>query len=327
MHAQPLLRLLAALAGIAVGITAQAQAPSASDPVLVENATVQIRRGDYERELERLPAEIRGGFGNSERRVNDLLRRMLIERTLAAQARADKLPDKPEYALRVAAEIDKLYAQLKILDVERAAEADFETRRAVFEARARELYTVDKAKYTTPEQISASHILFETKSRSKEAAEKLAHDAQAKLAAGADFNKLALEVSEDGSAKRNSGRLGWFGLQEMDPAFAKAAFALKQPGELSPPVLSSFGWHLIRLDDRRPGRTMTYEEARGVIMAELREKHVNDRREAFVQTVRNDPTIRANRDAIDALVIRVDTNELRRQIDKVAPGAMAPPSK
>jgi parvulin-like peptidyl-prolyl isomerase len=239
----------------------------------------------------------------------------------------DKLPEKPEYAPRIAEEIDKLYAQLKIIDVERTAEAVFEARRSVFESRAKELYTVDKAKYTVPEQISASHMLFETKSRPKEAAEKLARDAQAKLAAGADFNKLALEISEDGSAKRNSGRLGWFGFQEMDPAFAKAAFALKQTGEISPPVLSSFGWHLIRLDDRRPARPMTFEEARVPIMAELRTKHVNDRREAFLQTVRNDPTIRANRVAIDALVTRVDTDEVRRQIHQVAPGAMAPPSK
>ncbi|HEX4885495.1 MAG TPA: peptidylprolyl isomerase [Casimicrobiaceae bacterium] len=322
------LAFIAAVALSAVGIDARAQGqPAASDPVLVENSTVKIRRSDYERELERLPPEIREGFANSERRVNDLLRRMLIESTLATQARADKLPEKPEYAARLAAEMDRLLAALKILDVEKAAEADFEARKASFEVRARELYTVDKAKYATPEQVQASHILFSTKTRSKEEAEKLAREARATIAAGADFSKVARDVSEDPSAKTNGGSLGWFARGVMDRAFEDAAFALKGAGEVSPPVLSSFGWHLIKLEGRRVAQPRTYEEVRDQIMAELKAKHVADRRDAFVATVRSDPTIRANREAIDALVVRVDPESVRRKVLDAAPGAMAPPSK
>ena len=325
MHAKPLPRLAAALAGIAAAAVALAQSPI--DPVLVENATVQIRRSDYDRELERLPAELRAGFAANERRVSDLLRRLLLERTLAAQARAEKLPEKPEYAARLATETEKLVAQFKIAEVERLAGADFDARRASFEARARELYVVDKAKYAAPEQISASHILFETKSRPKEEAEKLARDAAAKLAAGADFNKLAREISEDRSAKTNNGQLGWFTHGEMDPAFAKAAFALKQTGEVSAPVLSTFGWHLIRLEGRRPPAQQAFEDVRDAIMAEQREKYVNDQREAHVAKLRNDPTIRPHREAIDALIVRVDPDVVRRKVEEVSPGALGLPAK
>ncbi len=327
MIARILSRAVLALAALVAAAPVPAQPAPADDPILVENALVQIRRSDYERELERLPEDLRPGFRNNERRVNDLLRRMLIEGTLAAQARAEKLPEKPEYAARIAAEVERMLAQIKIVEVEKAAAAEFDARRASFEARARELYTVDRAKYATPEQVMASHILFDVKSRSRDEALKLAQEAQAKIAAGADFNKLAREISDDRSARNNFGRLDWFARAEMDPAFAEAAFALKQAGDTSPPVLSSFGWHLIRLEGRRPAQQRSFEEVRETIMGELRQKYVNEQREAFVAKLRNDPTIRAHREAIDATVIRVDPDAVRRRVGETAPGAMAAPAK
>jgi peptidyl-prolyl cis-trans isomerase C len=300
---------------------------AADDPVLVEAGTVTIRRSDFQREVERLPPDIRAGFANSEKRVNDLIRRMLLERMLAAQARAEKLDTRPEFAARFAAEQERLYAQLKIAEVEAVAAAAFDARRAQWEPRAREIYLVDRAKYATPEQVSASHILFDTKSRSGDEARKLAADARAKAAAGADFNALAREVSDDRSAKSNGGQLGWFTFGEMDPAFAKAAFALTQSGELSQPVQSSFGWHVIRFDGRRPAVQKPFEEVRDPILAELKQKYIDEQREAAVAKLRNDPAIRANREAIDALVIRVDADTVRRAVQQQAPGATAPPAK
>jgi len=138
---------------------------------------------------------------------------------------------------------------------------------------------------------------------------------------------LAREISEDRSAKANGGQLGWFTFGEMDPAFAKAAFALSSTGELSQPVQSSFGWHVIRLEGRRPAVQKSYEEVRDAILAELRQKYVDEQREAAVAKLRADPTIRANREAIDALVTRVDQDAVRRAAQQQAPGATAPPSK
>jgi len=300
---------------------------AADDPVLVEAGAVTIRRSDFQREVERLPPDIRSGFANSEKRVNDLIRRMLLERMLAAQARAEKLDTRPEFAARFAVEQERLYAQLKIAEVEAVAAAAFDAQRALWESRAREIYLADRAKYATPEQISASHILFDTKSRSSDEARRLAAEARAKAAAGADFNALARQVSEDRSAKSNGGQLGWFTFGEMDPAFARAAFALTKSGELSEPVQSSFGWHVIRFDGRRPAVQKPFDEVRDSILAELKQRYVDEQREAAVAKLRTDPAIRANREAIDALVIRVDSDTVRRAVQQQAPGATAPPSK
>ena len=284
---------------------------SASDPILVENSVAAIRRSDYEAEVNRLPADIRPGFANSERRVNDLLRRMLLERTLAAQARAEKLDQLPLVATRLALEIDRLYAQIKVAQIEEAAGAEFDAKRSAWEPRAKETYTIDRKKYESPEMLQASHILFTTRSRSSDEARKLAADARARVVGGADFNAVAKEVSEDGS-KVSGGRLDWFARAEVDRAFADAAFGLRSVGDVSEPVQSQFGWHVIRLDGRKPPAPRAYDDVRESIMAELRQKYVNDQRDAAVGKLRADPTIRANAEAIDALVIRVDPDVARR---------------
>lgn len=302
---------------------AQTAATSPADPVLVENSTIKIRKSDYELELLRLPADIRPGFANNERRVNELLRRMLIERTLAAQAREEKLDKDPDNARKLEAEVDRMFTILKMEKIAADAAADFDAKRAAFEARARELYTVDRKAYSTPEQFFASHILFDIKSRSKDEALKLARDARAKVVAGTDFNTLAREVSEDASAKRNSGKLDWFTAAEMDAGFSAGVAALKNIGDVSEPVLSSFGWHVIKLEGRRPAVQKTFEEARDQILGELKQKYVNDQRELAIARLRNDSTIKANREAIDALVIRVDPEVVKRAM-KTVPGTLPP---
>src|SRR5204863_7022404 len=133
-----------------------------------------------------------------------------------------------------------------------------------------------------------SHMLYDAKKHTSEEASKLASDARAKIVAGADFNALAKQISEDPSAQENSGRLGWFTPQRMDPAFSRAAFALKQPGDVSEPVQSTFGWHIIRLDERKAPRVRSFEEVQEEIVTELKKNFVNEQRDAMLNAVRGD---------------------------------------
>lgn len=101
------------------------------------------------------------------------------------------------------------------------------------------------------EELKASHILFSATTESQFAdALKKAQDLRAKLVAGGDFAKAADANTEDPSGKGHGGDLGWFAPRTMDKAFADAAQALK-PGEISQPVRSQHGIHLIRLEGRR----------------------------------------------------------------------------
>jgi peptidyl-prolyl cis-trans isomerase C len=275
---------------------------AADDPVVAENSSTKITWVEFEAELQRIPAEMRAEFVASKKRVGDLLVQMLLRKTLAAQAKSEKLDADPINAARVSNEADRVLAQLRIAQVDEAAGAAFDAKRAPQIARARELYLADRDRYRAPEEVSASHILFDAKKHSSEEARKLASEARAKIVAGADFNALAKQVSEDPSAQENSGRLGWFTRERMDAAFSRAAFALKQPGDVSEPVQSSFGWHIIRLDDRRPARVRPFEEVQDEIVANLRKVYVEQQREAVLAPIRSDPKTAINDAEVKALV-------------------------
>jgi peptidyl-prolyl cis-trans isomerase C len=309
--------LALALALVAVVPVAGAQSPV----VLISNSLAQVTKGEYEAELLKLPPDMREGFANNPRRVNDLLVRILVQKSLAAQARAQKLDVRPDTAMRLALEVDRFLAAIELEAVEKAAAAEFDASIARQEVRARELYLVDKARFTTPAQVSATHILFDSKKRSPDEARRLAVEARAKIAAGADMGKLAREVSDDPSAAANGGSLGWFSEKDMDPAFSAAAFALAKAGDLSPPVQSQFGWHVIRLDDKRQPATQSYEEARDTIMAELRRRYVDQKRETAIAAVRQDPKTTVNREAVGALTPKVDAEAVRRAIEAAHPPA------
>jgi len=298
-----------------------AQSP---DTVLVSNSLAKVTRAEYDAELLKLPGDLREGFANNPRRVYELLQRMLVQKSLAAQARNAGLDKRPDVKARLDLEVEKFLSAVEIEAVDAAAVAEFNANIARYEARARELYLVDKSAFTTPAQVSATHILFDPRKRGAEAARTLAIETRAKIAAGADMGKLAREISDDPSSSQNAGTLGWFSQKDMDPSFAAAAFALANVGDVSEPVQSQFGWHVIRLDGKRAGAVKPYEEARDQIMTELRKRAIEEKREAAVSAIRKDPKASINRDAVDALTPKVDPEAIRRAQEAVS-GAVAPP--
>src|SRR5438093_3629834 len=227
-------------------------AQASPDEVLAENELAKITRADYEADLLRIPPEKRDSFSSDPKRVGTELSSLLTNKTLAAEARKAGIDRDLKVQRLIALQVDAVLAQLEVRAIEEQAATGFEAKREQFLVKAREVYVRDKDKYRVPEQVNASHILFDTKKRGNEAALALAKDTLAKLRGGADFAATAREVSDDPTAKTNDGNVGWFGPGRMDPAFTEAAFQLKSAGDISDPVLSSFVYHLIRLDGRRP---------------------------------------------------------------------------
>jgi peptidyl-prolyl cis-trans isomerase D len=116
------------------------------------------------------------------------------------------------------------------------------------DAAVKALYDSRKGQFS---EMHASHILFKAENDAQvEEAFKKATELRVKLLAGQDFNKTAAEVSEDPTAKTNKGDLGWFSAGQMVKPFEQAVQALK-PGEISQPVRTPFGIHLIRMEGTR----------------------------------------------------------------------------
>ncbi|MEJ2529268.1 MAG: SurA N-terminal domain-containing protein [Gammaproteobacteria bacterium] len=127
-------------------------------------------------------------------------------------------------------------------------------------------YEQHKSDYLlSPERRRASHILITVKDPSNKAelekARAEAEDALRRVRAGADFAKVAKEMSQDPGSASKGGDLGFFSKGMMDPAFETAAFKLKK-GEISGLVQSSFGFHIIKLTDIQPAKGKTFEQAR-----------------------------------------------------------------
>ena len=114
----------------------------------------------------------------------------------------------------------------------------------------------NKENFNQEEQVKASHILVETEETAKEVKEK--------LSAGEDFAKLAKEYSTDDGTKEQGGDLGYFGKGQMVEEFENTAFALKT-GEISNPVKSKFGYHIIKLEDKQEAKAANLEDSKDEI--------------------------------------------------------------
>jgi peptidyl-prolyl cis-trans isomerase D len=147
------------------------------------------------------------------------------------------------------------------------------------ESEIRSQYLQDqKTLYSTPEKRRASHILIKVASDASPAQVKAAEDkirnALKRVRSGEDFAKVAKEVSEDSTAA-SGGDLSYFTRDQMVREFADATWVLKV-GEISQPVRSPFGFHVIRLTDVQTAHELTLEEARPQILASLKEVKARD---------------------------------------------------
>ncbi len=138
---------------------------------------------------------------------------------------------------------------------------------------AQKFYDSNKAEFENPEMVKASHILFMVnKDDSEEVAKKkeeAAKKALARAKKGEDFNKLAKELSEEPGAKETGGDLGFFSKDRMVPEFADAAFSQK-PGQVGGPIRTQFGWHVIKVEEKKPAGTTPFEEVKEQIEAYLK---------------------------------------------------------
>jgi len=130
-------------------------------------------------------------------------------------------------------------------------------------------YEDNLQQYSTPEQVRASHILLKTEGKDDAAVKKQAEDLLAKVKAGADFAQLATKYSEDDTSKVKGGDLDFFGKGSMVPEFDKVAFSMK-PGEISDLVKTQYGYHIIKVTDKKAASTKPLEEVRTQIEDQLK---------------------------------------------------------
>ena len=145
-------------------------------------------------------------------------------------------------------------------------------------------YDANLSQYTTPGQIRASHILLRTEGNDEAEVEARAAELAAEARSGADFAELAQAHSEDETNAETGGDLGLFGRGRMVPDFEAAAFAM-EAGEISDPVKSTFGYHVINVTETQPETTRALAEVRETIANLLKQERAASRARALAQAV------------------------------------------
>ncbi len=135
-------------------------------------------------------------------------------------------------------------------------------------------YNDNLSQYQTPEQIRASHILLNTAGKEEATVRKQADDLLQQVKAGADFAALATKFSEDEGSKVNGGDLDYFSRGRMVPEFEDAAFALA-PGQTSDVVKTQYGFHIIKVVDKKPAVTRPFDEVRPQIEDQLKRQRAD----------------------------------------------------
>jgi peptidyl-prolyl cis-trans isomerase C len=196
--------------------------------------------------------------------------------------------DEAEFTKALAARnatVEQLKADARVdMSINKMMEAELATTTAATDADAQDFYAKNPDKFKQPETVRASHILVKIEKDDTEATKK---EKRAKIdgvlkraKAGEDFAALARDNSADGSASQG-GDLGFFPRGQMVPPFDQAAFALK-PGEISDVVTTDFGYHIIKLTEKKDGSLVPLEQVKPRVIEFLTNQKKQERVDTFI---------------------------------------------
>jgi len=224
-----------------------------------------------------------------------------VTKTFAARARIEGLDKDPEVRKEIELAMENVLA--------RREKARAETNITIpdFEPRAREVYLVNKRdKYTEAAAVAVSHILLDTQQRGVAEALRLIQELRQRALNGESFEDLAVEYSDDPSAKSNRGNLGFIQYDQVAKPFADAAFGLRIAGEISEPTRTRFGYHLVQFHDRREAAEIPFEKVKEEIMGDLKRKYLKAFHQQQRTAVLKDPALKLNEAVINSYLIIPD---------------------
>ena len=253
-------------------------------PVAHSEERVFARQGDVvltQEELDaafaRIPKEHRLPYIRDGEKVEQLVSSLLRTKQVAQAAIDSGFDDKPLVADRMALAAEKELSEAWIENVvENAPQADYK-------AMAYENYLAHPESFQVPERVNVSHILIQSKDRTDEEALELATQLKERLTADpALFDEFVIEYSEDPAKVNNNGTYPSVQRGQMVAPFEEVAFAMTEPGKISDPVKTDYGYHLIRLNEKIPPSTIPFEQIEERAVAEMMKFHLDKYRNTYI---------------------------------------------
>jgi len=253
-------------------------------PVVAKVDKADITKDDFIKEVGRIPDWARAQFQGDEgkdRFLDELIKRELIYQ----HAMKMKLDKDKEY-------LDKVREFEKMTLVSLVLKKEVEEKAVVDDAEVKAFYDQNAEKFTVGTELKASHILVET--------EKEAKDIHAKIKKGESFSDLAKKFSKDRGSADKGGDVGYFTRGKMVPEFENAAASLK-PGEVSEPVQTRFGYHIIKLTDIKQGTRASFEQSAESIHRQLLGEKRKKLFDTYVDKLKSDLKVVKNEENLKAI--------------------------
>ena len=214
--------------------------------VLANIGSKTITGADFVDRLKQLPPQYQGMIKTDEDKKT-MLDAIVKEQLIVQEARERNIDKDKAIQSKINTIVDQILLEEMIKRVR-------DTQLKPTDAEIKAYYEQHKTEYNGQERVKVAHILVKDKGKAEEIL--------AKLNKGADFGALAQANSIDPGSSRKGGELDYFSKGDMVPEFEKAAFALNTPGQLSGIVQSAFGYHIIKLIDKKSAGQKSFEEAK-----------------------------------------------------------------
>ncbi len=224
-----------------------------------------ILEKDIDMLLSKVPQQYRMRYSSADAK-KEIVQRLVDVKMLAWEARRRGIDKRPDVKTRFEYLIDQMLAK----ELEEEISSNIE----VTDKEVAKYYDEHKDKFSTPPKIKVRHILVKTKEEAEEVLKE--------IKGGKDFATLAKERSNCPSAKKG-GDLGLISKGRMDPAFEKAAFALGE-GDISDVVKTSYGYHIIKVEDKSPAKVKDLDKVKAAIERSV----INDKREEVLKDLSSD---------------------------------------
>lgn len=227
---------------------------------LVSGFGVKVDTPEIKKQLERSPAESREQMSKPGA-IKGAITNIYVRRVLAHEAVKAGVDKNPLVKEAIERARERILSDAMLESIDQKNQPRLED----IEAYARSTYNANQDKYAEPEQVRASHILIRTGEAN--AKEKLQEILQ-QIKGGADFAELARTRSQDPGSATKGGDLGFFARGRMIKPFEDVVFAMTKPGEVSEVFESPFGYHVIKLTERKPAGVKMFAEVKEQLMRE-----------------------------------------------------------
>ena len=269
-----------------------------SDEVFATQGDVVLTQAELDAALNKVPADLRLRYIRSAERVEQLVAKLLRTKVIVSEAQKADYDDQKLVQVRMdlaaETELAEAWVQHKI---ESTPPADYE-------ALAYEHYLANKERYLSDPTVDVSHILVSSEGRGSEEALKLALQLREQIIENPEtFDALVIEYSDDPSKSSNGGRFPNTHRGEMVKPFEDVAFAMETPGEISEPVETAYGYHLIRLNASRPAEILPFEEVKEQSIDGLQKQYKEEYRVRYIKSLLTEPA-EVKEGAVEAMLKR-----------------------